>query len=95
VVDTSIVRRVGESGIAVIQCIYPEISGLPGPVESSRELASPERTVMHRGTSGTLLAVNLAELVLQAQHTNGIIEFVPEVGDFVAVDEPRIRFRVV
>ena len=43
------------------------------------------------GTSGIVLAVNLAGLVAQAQHANGIIEFVPQVGDFVAVDEPLFR----
>jgi uncharacterized membrane protein len=38
-----------------------------------------------------VLAVNLAELVAQARHANGIIEFVPQVGDFMAVDEPLFR----
>jgi uncharacterized membrane protein len=35
-----------------------------------------------------VLAVDLAGLVRQARLANGIIEFVPEVGDFVGVDEP-------
>lgn len=87
----SIVQRVGESGIAVIQSIYPETINRPTPVESSRKFASPERTVAHAGKSGTLLAVDLAGLVLQARHANGIIEFIPEVGDFLAVDEPLFR----
>ena len=33
----------------------------------------------------------LAGLVKQARHANGIVEFVPDVGDFVAVDEPLFR----
>ena len=32
--------------------------------------------------------MNLAGLVAEAQRANGIIEFIPQVGDFVAVDEP-------
>jgi uncharacterized membrane protein len=87
----SIVQRVGESGIAVIKNVYPETSKRPGPEESSHKPASPERTIAHAGTSGTVLAVDLAGLVAQAQRAKGIIEFVPQVGDFVAVDEPLFR----
>jgi uncharacterized membrane protein len=38
-----------------------------------------------------VLAVELAGLVMLARQLNGIIEFVPQVGDFVAVDEPLFR----
>ncbi|MFH0996826.1 MAG: DUF2254 domain-containing protein [Pseudomonadota bacterium] len=87
----SIVKRVGESGIAVIKNVYSETINRPSPAASSRKFTSPERTIAHAGTSGTVLAVNLAGLVAQAQRANGIIEFVPQVGDFVAVDEPLFR----
>jgi uncharacterized membrane protein len=87
----SIVQRVGESGIAVIQNVYPEKSKRPNPMESSRKPAAPERTVAHAGTSGTVLALDLSGLVEQARLANGIIEFVPQVGDFVSVDEPLFR----
>ena len=136
----SIVQRVGQSGIAVIQSVYPELTTFPRldessgssaspdltvervgaakivlagdlkelvaqagrairsvysesttrprPVESSRRPAFPERTVAHKGTSGIVLAVDLKGLVRQARHADGMIEFVPQVGDFVAVGEP-------
>ena len=84
----SLVRRVGEDGIAVIESLYPKPTTRPRPVESSRELAAPDRTVTHAGTSGVVLAVNLPGLVAQARRANGMIEFIPQVGDFVAVDEP-------
>ena len=87
----SIVQRVGESGIAVIQSVYPESTTGPRPVEPSRKAASPERTVANAGTSGIVLAVDLDGLVAQARDANGIIEFVPQVGDFVAMDEPLFR----
>jgi uncharacterized membrane protein len=87
----SIVQRVGESGIAVIQSVYPESTTRPHPVESSRRSPSPDRTVAYVGTSGIVLAVDLPGLVTQAKQANGIIEFVPQVGDFVAVDEPLFR----
>jgi uncharacterized membrane protein len=87
----SIVKRVGEFGIAVIRNIYPESTKGPRSMEPSRRSAYPERTVASTGASGIVLAVDLAGLVAQARHSNGIIEFVPQVGDFVAVDEPLFR----
>lgn len=87
----SIVQRVGESGIAVIQSVYPKSTTRPRLVESSCRPSSPDRTVAHAGTSGIVLAVDLDGLVAQALHANAIIEFVPQVGDFVAVGEPLFR----
>ena len=84
----SLVQRVGESGVAVIQSIYPESTTRPRPTESTRRPASPHRTVAKAGASGIVLAVDLAGLAAQAQKADGIIEFVPQVGDFMAVDEP-------
>jgi uncharacterized membrane protein len=43
------------------------------------------------GTSGIVLALDLVGLVAQARHANGIIEFVPQTGDFVSVGEPLFR----
>jgi uncharacterized membrane protein len=87
----SIVQRVGESGIAVIKAVYPEST--TGTRESgfSRRRESPSRTVTHAGTSSVLLAVNLEALLVQAQRAGSIIEIVPEVGDFVATDDPLFR----
>ena len=87
----SIVQRVGKDGIAVIESVYPEPTTGPRPRESSRMPASADRTVAHAGFSGVVLAVELARLAAQAQRANGIIEFVPQVGDFVAVDETLFR----
>jgi uncharacterized membrane protein len=98
----NIVRRVGTSGIAVIESMYPDPTRTRPSVESkltapahthapARRLASPERIVTHAGSSGVLLAVDLTGLVAAAQRAGGIIELVPQVGDFVAVDEPVFR----
>ena len=87
----SLVHRVGKSGIAVIQSVYPESTAPPRPVESPGLPASPDRIVANAGTSGILLALDLKGLVSQARQANGMIEFVPQVGDFVAADEPLFR----
>ena len=44
--------------------------------------------VFHQGTSAIVVAVNVEALIAEAQRLNCVIEFVPQVGDFVAVDEP-------
>ena len=48
----------------------------------------PSREVEHRGTSEIVLAVDIPTLVALARRHDGMIEFVPQVGDFVAADEP-------
>ena len=87
----SIVYRVGESGLAVIQGVYPELTRPAYPVESSGPDASPVRAVAHAGNSGIVLAVDLAGLAAKARQSDGVIEFVPQVGDFVAKEEPLFR----
>jgi len=87
----SILKRVGASGMAVIRSVYPESTASPSSGEPSRRLPSPDRTVAHVGASGIVLALDLKGLVAQARHADGIIEVVPHVGDFVAVDEPLFR----
>ena len=87
----SIVKRLGESGIAVIKSVYPDSTTCANAVVVSRRLASADRTVANMGASGIVLAVDLEGLVAQARHAGGIIEFIPQVGDFVSADDPLFR----
>jgi uncharacterized membrane protein len=87
----SIVQRVGAYGIEVIRSIFPESATSTRSDELSGGSVSPDRTVAHAETSGIVLAVDLKGLVGQALQAGGVIEFVPQVGDFVAVDEPLFR----
>ncbi len=85
----SILARVGDDGLAVIESVYPDPSLGPDiPGHESLKLGRPDRTVQHQGKSGIVLAVDLELLTTEAERSNGVIEFVPQVGDFVAVDEP-------
>ena len=85
----SILAHVGGVGLSVIESVYPDPSLGPNIREGeSLNLGPPDGVVRHKGTSGIVLAANLALLMAQAERSDGIIEFVPEVGDFVAVDEP-------
>jgi len=87
----SIVQRVGKSGIAVIESVYPRPTTGAQPIASPGRRASPDRTVVHAGRSGIVLAADLTGLAQQARRAKGMIEFVPQVGDFLAVDEPLFR----
>ncbi|SAL50358.1 DUF2254 domain-containing protein [Caballeronia humi] len=85
----SLVARVGGQGIAVIESVYPEpAADLPSPPEHDKGRGTPDRVVRQRGKSGIVLAVNLEMLIANAQRADIIIVFVPQVGDFVAEDEP-------
>jgi len=88
----SVLTHVADSGFAVIESVYPELTlGPGGPGRSHHDLGPARRVILHQGTSGIVLTVDLATLVREAKMANGVIEFVPQVGDFVAVDEPLFK----
>jgi uncharacterized membrane protein len=85
----SVLTHVGKNGLAVIESVYPDRSlGAHHPDVRRHTLGAPRRIVHHQGKSEIILAVNLPALKDDAERSNGVIEFVPQVGDFVAVDEP-------
>jgi uncharacterized membrane protein len=51
-------------------------------------LGKPDRIIRHRGTSAIILAVNVQDLVAEAQRIDAVIELAPRVGDFVPSGEP-------
>ena len=87
----AVLTHVANSGFAVIESVYPEPSSGPGVPEHRHDLGPADRVILHHGTSGIVLAVDLATLIRAAETSNGVIEFVPQVGDFVAADEPLFR----
>ena len=85
----SLIRRVGEYGLKVMQSVYPEQSTEAQSTAESRQSPGPaERTILHRGKSAIVVAVNVETLVAEAEKAKRVIEFAPQVGDFVGSDEP-------
>jgi uncharacterized membrane protein len=85
----SLVQRVGQYGLAVMESVYPE--RCPEARSIARSQLSPgpaERTILHRDKSAIVVAVNVETLVAEAEKAKGVIEFVPQVGDFVGSGEP-------
>jgi uncharacterized membrane protein len=85
----SILAHIGKVGLSVIESVYPDPSVGPDVRDGDGlKLGRPDRIIQHQRTSGIVLAVNLQPLLAEAERSDGVIEFVPQVGDFVAVDEP-------
>ena len=85
----SLVARVGEYCLEVMRSVYPEQSTEAQSIAGSRQSPGPvERTILHRGKSAIVVAVNVKTLVAEADKANGVIEFAPQVGDFVGSAEP-------
>ena len=84
----SIVARIGDEGIKVIRAVYPHPTERADSSElrkRARRARSPRRS---SGRSEIVLAIDLPTLITLARQHDGVIEFVPQVGDFVATDEP-------
>ena len=85
----SLVGRVGKYGLEVMESVYPEQSTEAESIAGSRQSPGPvERTILHRGKSAIVVAVNVKTLVAEADKAKGVIEFAPQVGDFVGSAEP-------
>jgi uncharacterized membrane protein len=86
----SVVARVGDEGVAMIKAVYPDPATALAPEAAAMHTGStvPSREVEHRGRSGIVLAIDIPTLVALARLHDGMIEFVPQVGDFVAADAP-------
>ena len=90
----SIVRRLAERGLKVFDDVYPEAAGSQPDLPFARTDALPAgRTIAHAGKSGVILAVNVTALVAAAARFGGVLELVPQVGDFVATGRPLLVVR--
>jgi uncharacterized membrane protein len=85
-----IVALVCDQGMEVVRAVYPHKVQDPRP--EGRRVADrsnvPARTMLHDRLSQSVLAVDIDSLVAEAKRADGLIELVPQVGDFVATDEP-------
>ena len=87
----SVVERVATSGRNVIHDVYPDALDAERDVRRSvltTRPSAPDRTLTHADSSAVLLAADFRWLSDAAQAVQGLIELVPRVGTFIAVDEP-------
>jgi uncharacterized membrane protein len=91
----SVVSQVGRDGARVIGAVYPQLlapEGEDGPRPPGFDGPQVRQTVLSR-TGGVVLAFDVAGLVAAARAADGLIELVPQVGDFVAAGDPLFRIR--
>ena len=84
----SIVARVADDGLAVIEALYLEPADHGETDAAAAFDDTRQRVVDDDGASEIVVAVDFATLVREARWADGIVEFVPQVGDFVATGEP-------
>ena len=84
----SLLAHVGAAGIAVTESIYPEAGHDTTEEGEGINFGPPGRVIRHQGASAIVVAVDLEALKTQAERSKGIVEFVPQIGDFVAIDDP-------
>jgi uncharacterized membrane protein len=85
----SLVQRVGQNGLAVMASVYPEQSAEAQCIARPQQSSGPVgRTILHRGKSAFVVAANVQALVAEAEKAKGVIEFAPQIGDFVGSAEP-------
>jgi uncharacterized membrane protein len=84
---------VARLGRAVIKNVYPQrLAEAPGqPPEPATILDGEPRCTIPNRREGVVLAFDMEGLVAMAQRANCVIEMVPQVGDFVAADQPLFR----
>ena len=89
-----IVALVSNDGMYVIRAVYPDEAAdqaQASPRAEDRPKGNPVRVVRQQGRSQIVLALDLQALVGEARRVDGLVECVPQVGDFVAADEPLFR----
>ena len=90
----NIVALVCDQGMDVIRNVYPREGAEAQPAADENRFGSVEKptlVVSHKGRSQIVLAIEIDALVAEASRVNGVIEFVPQLGDFVATDEPLFK----
>ena len=85
----SILSRVGEGGLTVIEDVYPQPTQGPSlPHFTPLTAGTPSRIVYHTGRSEVILSVNIEMLLEESQKASAVVQLIPVVGDFVGKDEP-------
>jgi uncharacterized membrane protein len=84
----SVLSQVASAGLEVIDSVFPEKSKGSECASGHRDmLGEPDAVISHRDKSGIVLSVDAPAVLAEAHRANVVIEFGPQVGDFLATDE--------
>jgi len=88
----TVVSRLGAEGLKVLDLAYPDLLPGDGRDAEPAPLAGPvTREVLHEEASEIILAVDVPTLVEAARVEGGVVEIVPQVGDFLAFGQALYR----
>lgn len=89
----SILTRIGNAGQKVIENVYPQpiTATAATPTERTPAYAGGVSRTVASGRTGVVLAFDMTGLVKLARGADCMIEFVPQVGDFVTTGDPLFR----
>ena len=89
----TVVRSIASTAHQIIEIVYPRrLRASPENAAEDADLRSTNATkVVKCRTGGVVLAVDVSGLVALARRHDGVIELVPQVGEFVAPGDPLFR----
>ncbi|HET7402654.1 MAG TPA: DUF2254 domain-containing protein [Usitatibacter sp.] len=87
----SVCARIGDTGVEVIDQMYPEPFGEPEEDYGPTTQGPHAREMVHMGASRVVVAVDVPTLIAEARRLGGVIELAPQVGDFLAYGEVVFR----
>lgn len=87
----AILQHLFNEGKKAMDAVYEGAFSSAAPPPAALPPTGEGRIVSRRGSSGTFLAFGQRHLVAAATRANCLIEIVPQVGDFVSVDDPLAR----
>lgn len=89
---SAVLQYVALIGRKVIRGVYPLLLDERGLAQyADTRIIEGQHRIIVNDEDGVLLAFDLNGLVTLAQRSNCVIELMPEVGDFVAADDPLFR----
>jgi uncharacterized membrane protein len=90
----TVMADIASDGLQVIKAVYPRMFAQHGAREGESNealLGVPSQVISHEGEPGVVLAFDIGTLIDIAIRDACTIEVVPQVGDFVATDDPVFR----
>jgi uncharacterized membrane protein len=90
---SGVLKEIGSTGGKVIETVYPRhLSDAPEAARTFLDFLDEEPIlIIANPKPGVVLAFDAKGLALSARRADGLIELVPQVGDFIAAGDPLFR----
>jgi uncharacterized membrane protein len=79
-----ILRSLSRNGMKVLNDVHPQIVGAAATAEASTPVSASVSSTQHSGKPGVIAAIDRKALLQVAERVGGMIEVVPNVGEFIS-----------